>query len=697
MRDLSRHTLILIALILGFNSFSSGQQTKGIWGSIDTFFNYTNIGQWQQFQKEYESVHLIPKQNLVLDLCYADSLEVEFLFEGEGGMIDSATYFFSDRNGFDSRKAQSPQFVLPIDQDFYGDFVVNISLKHARKAKFPVYIEHAKSTASRSYILSIFFWAIFSAIAVIILYNLFLYIGVLERIYIFYVASEITILFTQASNYGFSFQFLWPQSYILAKYGLNIFVFLSGVASLQFFIELLDTKRNYPLFNRIAVFIRGLYFIAILPIFWDKIDESYMAISAIAGMLSLFALFVAYRIWVKGIRTGMFFLIAWSVFLIGLILYIGKDFGFFPYNRFTLYTMPFGAALETVLLSFALADRINVLKKEKEASQARAINQMRRNQIMINEQNKLLEEKVKQRTAELEEINQELSSTIQNLKTTQTQLVDAEKMASLGQLTAGIAHEINNPINFVSSNIEPLQQDFTDLKTVLMAYRELHEQSEEAREKLQEVQALEEELDIDYALHEIDELLKGIKEGANRTIDIVKSLRIFSRSEEKGIKAANLNEGLQSTLTILKSQMKNIELVFEPSDLPMVYGQIGRLNQVFMNVITNAIQAINQRYQGKPGGRLTVKSLHQNDEVVIQIGDNGDGIPDHVIKKIFEPFFTTKDVGQGTGLGLSISYGIIEDHRGTIEVESEKGKGSNFVLHIPVNSDARRVNSNAQT
>jgi len=255
----------------------------------------------------------------------------------------------------------------------------------------------------------------------------------------------------------------------------------------------------------------------------------------------------------------------------------------------------------------------------------------------------------------------------------------------------------NNPINFVSSNIEPLQQDFTDLKTVLMAYRELHEQSEEAREKLQEVQALEEELDIDYALHEIDELLKGIKEGANRTIDIVKSLRIFSRSEEKGIKAANLNEGLQSTLTILKSQMKNIELVFEPSDLPMVYGQIGRLNQVFMNVITNAFQAINQRYQGKPGGRLTVKSLHQNDEVVIQIGDNGDGIPDHVIKKIFEPFFTTKDVGQGTGLGLSISYGIIEDHRGTIEVESEEGKGSNFVLHIPVNSDVRRVNSNAQT
>jgi signal transduction histidine kinase len=289
-----------------------------------------------------------------------------------------------------------------------------------------------------------------------------------------------------------------------------------------------------------------------------------------------------------------------------------------------------------------------------------------------------------------------LNSTIENLKTAQTQLVDAEKMASLGQLTAGIAHEINNPINFVSSNIEPLRQDFTDLKTVLLAYRNLHEQSTEAKEKLAEIKALEDELGIDYALGEIDELLNGIKEGAQRTIDIVKSLRIFSRSEEKGIKPANLNDGLQSTLTILRSQMNNIELVFEPSDLPMVYGQIGRLNQVFMNVITNAIQAINQRYQGNSGGRLIVASSHQNDEVLIRISDNGLGIPNHIIKQIFEPFFTTKDVGQGTGLGLSISYGIIDDHKGKIEVESEHGKGTSFVLCIPVNSNTRPANSNAQ-
>lgn len=696
MRHYLRNIAFLVLTFFLFDPIAFGAELKGLWSSNDTFFKYEKIGEWQHFQKEYRAINLSSDQNLVIDLYYADSLMVECVYKREQHAYDSVTFFFSDMDGFRSRETENPHFTVPIDRSFSGDLVVNVLMKHYRKANFPVYLEHKKTTADRSFMLSIFFWAIFSAIAVIILYNLFLYFGVLERIYIFYVASEITILFTQASNYGFSFQFLWPHSYGLAKYGLNIFIFLSGLASLQFFIELLDTKKNFPLFNKIATYIRVLYVLAIIPIFWDKIEESYMAVSAIAGVLSLLAVFVAFKISRNGSRVGMFFLIAWSVFLIGLMLYIGKDFGVFPYNKFTLYTMPFGAALETVLLSFALANRINVLKKEKESSQAKAINEMRRNQIMINEQNKILEEKVKQRTVELEDINHELNSTIENLKTAQTQLVDAEKMASLGQLTAGIAHEINNPINFVSSNIEPLRQDFTDLKTVLLAYRNLHEQSTEAKEKLAEIKALEDELGIDYALGEIDELLNGIKEGAQRTIDIVKSLRIFSRSEEKGIKPANLNDGLQSTLTILRSQMNNIELVFEPSDLPMVYGQIGRLNQVFMNVITNAIQAINQRYQGNSGGRLIVASSHQNDEVLIRISDNGVGIPNHIIKQIFEPFFTTKDVGQGTGLGLSISYGIIDDHKGKIEVESEHGKGTSFVLCIPVNSNTRPANSNAQ-
>ena len=279
----------------------------------------------------------------------------------------------------------------------------------------------------------------------------------------------------------------------------------------------------------------------------------------------------------------------------------------------------------------------------------------------------------------LNEINEELTATLEDLKQTQTQLVQSEKMASLGQLTAGVAHEINNPINFVSAGIDSLSNNYQDLGELLQKYA-LLQAGNDNNELLLEIDQLKKELDLDYLLIEIPQLLESIKAGANRTTEIIKSLRNFTRLDEDSLKKANINEGLDSTLVILRNQMSDrIEVIKEYEELPPINCYPGQLNQVFMNILNNAIQAVDGP------GKIIIKTLQQNGNVTISIKDTGKGMTEELKQRIFEPFFTTKDVGEGTGLGLSISYGIIEKHRGKIEVESAPGKGTEFIIQLPVN------------
>lgn len=300
---------------------------------------------------------------------------------------------------------------------------------------------------------------------------------------------------------------------------------------------------------------------------------------------------------------------------------------------------------------------------------------IRTNKLRV--QRKILEEKVKERTEEVLTQKEELQAALDNLKRTQTQLVDKEKMASLGQLTAGVAHEINNPINFVSGNVAPLDRDVKDILEILAKYESTVELNK-LNEKFIEVDKLKEELDYDFLKGEINDLIRGIKEGAHRTSEIVKSLRSFSRLDENDLKQANINHGIESTLLILRNKLKNrIEVIKEFDDLPEIFCFPGKLNQVFMNILTNAAQAIIGE------GKIYVKTKYKDGNIVIEIKDTGVGMPEDVRKKVFDPFFTTKDVGDGTGLGLSISFGIIETHNGTITVESAPGEGTEFVITLP--------------
>ncbi|UXD71765.1 ATP-binding protein [Sphingobacterium faecium] len=247
---------------------------------------------------------------------------------------------------------------------------------------------------------------------------------------------------------------------------------------------------------------------------------------------------------------------------------------------------------------------------------------------------------------------------------------------------------MNNPINFVTSNVAPLKRDISMIWDTLEEVEHLAFNEElSLNEKKSRIEAYKEEIDLEYLKTEVDFLLKGMSDGANRTAEIVKSLRIFSRVDEDTLKFADINEGLESTMVILNSLIQQgIEVEKNYGALPAIECYAGKLNQVFLNILTNAIYAINKKFVNKPGGTLKLDTGIDEDDsfIFIRIQDNGIGIPANIRDKIFEPFFTTKDVGEGTGLGMSIAYNTIAKHNGKIVVDSVIGEGTSFKLIIPI-------------
>ncbi len=282
----------------------------------------------------------------------------------------------------------------------------------------------------------------------------------------------------------------------------------------------------------------------------------------------------------------------------------------------------------------------------------------------------------------LEAQKEKLEDTLYQLQKTQGQLINSEKMASLGQLSAGIAHEINNPITFISSGVEALNQNIEEILTVAKKYDEIT--AENVVQKIEEIKELKETLYYDELIEETTELLKAVESGARRTAEIVKGLRIFSRLDKDVLHIADVHELLEATLIILKDQYKyHIEIKKDYQAVRQIECYPGKLNQVFMNILSNAIHAI----KGKGTINITTATKllkNQNGQITICIQDTGEGMEKEIQEHIFEPFYTTKDVGKGTGLGLSITKDIIDKHNGTIEVKSTLGSGTSFLITLPI-------------
>lgn len=304
-----------------------------------------------------------------------------------------------------------------------------------------------------------------------------------------------------------------------------------------------------------------------------------------------------------------------------------------------------------------------------------------------------IEEARKQNETKLREQAQQLEITLHQLQTTQTQLVQHEKMSSLGQLVAGIAHEINNPINFIYGNLNYANTYAREILTLLKLYERHYP------EPAAEIHNLAQDIDIEFILSDFPNLIESMRVGAERIRQIVLSLRNFSRLDEDGLKSSDLHEGLDNTLLILQHRLKRkdnhpgIQVIQNYSQLPSVECFPGQLNQVFMNLLCNAIDALEEKFdfsclspsEPLPTIWINTQVLTRHSKVAIAIRDNGIGMDRSAINRLFDPFFTTKPVGKGTGLGLSISYQIIVNHhRGQLSCNSEPGIGSEFVIELPI-------------
>ena len=278
----------------------------------------------------------------------------------------------------------------------------------------------------------------------------------------------------------------------------------------------------------------------------------------------------------------------------------------------------------------------------------------------------MLEELIAQRTAELAQA--------------QENLVQSEKLASIGQLAAGVAHEINNPIGYIFSNFGALEKYLVDLFKMLNAY-EKAEKSHGNAEIQQGLKTLRRELELDFLKEDIPTLMSESKEGIVRVRKIVQDLKDFSHVDTNpDWQFANLNQGIDSTLNVVNNELKyKADVIKDYGKLPEVQCMPSQINQVMMNLVVNAAHAM-----GAERGRITVRTGVKDGKVRLEVSDTGSGIPAHVLPRIFDPFYTTKPVGKGTGLGLSLSYGIIQKHHGSIEVQTELGKGSTFVVTLPI-------------
>lgn len=401
----------------------------------------------------------------------------------------------------------------------------------------------------------------------------------------------------------------------------------------------------------------------VLNVIQNEIDNQQLKIEEQKSQISDYANLVERQ------RFLLYAFIVFCVLIIGLIFFIYRG-----------YKIKQSANKDLELMNAEITTRNQEISKQKQEIEEKSNELIKKHEEILTQSEELQQanEEILSSNDALQNQKTELQFTLENLKMTQDQLVQSEKLASVGQLTAGIAHELNNPINFISGNVNPLKRDLEDIYKILEKYDTVIKELNLST-SFGEVDKLKENLDFQFLLKEISSLIAGIGEGAHRSSEIVKGLRSFSRLDDEKFLKTDIHDGIDSTLILLYNKTKHkIKIKKEYGDLPEVECLPSKIKQVFMNILTNSIQSIADK------GEIFIETISSGIGVKILIRDTGSGMSPETKKHIFEPFFTTKEVGSGTGLGMSISFGIIEQHNGNIDVFSEEGKGTEFIISLPI-------------
>ena len=636
--------------------------------------NITNLGSsllplWCRFKiKNYEDQKLV----LTIDNSQIEWLDL-FIMNNDGYSRKSISAY----EPFNRREILLNKcfFLLDIPKDSSQVYYLRIQTQNG--LQFPLTLSTLPSLVETEQPKAILYGIYIGIMIIMILYNLFIYLSIRDNSYLFYILYVSFMTLTNVTDKGFAFEYLWPSWPALNHY-ITIIGCLTGIFAIFFAMSFLHISRYSKTLKWIFYGILFSYLISIAVILTGERFIGLLISEALTMLTTIMLLIAGVVVYRKGYKPALYYLVAWTFLLICVIIFLLADLNILPYNNFTVNGLTIGSAIETLLLSLALANRINVYKKEKEKAQSEVLLSMEHNRKLITEQNVLLEKKVEERTLELKEANKELTVTLQNLKATQTQLVQSEKMASLGELTAGIAHEIQNPLNFVNNFSEVNRELIQEMKNELLSNNQ------------QEAISIGDNID--------ENELKIIYHG-KRAAAIVKGMLQHSSASTGQRELTNINALASEYLRLSYQGFRTRDKTFKATlhqDFDINIGKINivpqEIGRVLLNLFNNAFYATNEKKKISGDSYtpiILVGSKKIGDKsgsywVEITVKDNGTGIPQKVVNKIYQPFFTTKPTGQGTGLGLSLSYDIIKAHGGEIKVETKENAGAEFTVILPI-------------
>lgn len=619
-------------------------------------------------------------QKLLIELGNASLTDIQ-LYE-----VDSTGGISKHHSGnwlpFHRRELEDVNYQFELAVSSHKTEAIFLRVQHYRGTQFPFIIGTKSAFYNKSSTRNFLEGMYYGLMLLMVLYNLFIYFLLKDISYIYYVLYIFFMGFWNAARNGYAFKYFWPSAPFINPY-LDLVTSLLGIAGILFAINFLNTRNIAPYFHR---FFQVLLLGYGVPMGFVAVGNFVLGsvLIQIFTLITVLCMFItAYVTLRRGYKPAKFFLIAWSFLLMSITVYILKDFNFLPYNSITENSMQIGSALEVVLLSMALADRINIYKKEKEQAQVEKLLSMEENKKLIEEQNLMLERKVEDRTLELKKTNKELLLAMENLKAAQAQLVQTEKMASLGEVTAGIAHEIQNPLNFINN--------FSEVSVEIAG---------ELKDEINKIQILKnEKTNVETLLEDLIQNQQKINNHGKRADAIVKGMLQHSRASTGKKELTDINALTDQYFRLsyhgIRAKDKTSDAVIEThfdEDLPKINVIPEDVGRVLLNLFTNAFYSVTEKRRLKGEGYqalISVTTRHVtlpsgNPGAELRVKDNGMGIPQKVLNKIYQPFFSTKPTGQGTGLGLSISFEIVTKvHAGFINVESKEGEFAEFTVLLP--------------
>ena len=589
-----------------------------------------------------------------------------------------------EHEDFYHKNYQHPNYIFDVNIPINESRIFFLKVKANEPLFLPLFICSIKTTItyiSKQDILFSFYTGI---ILVMLLYNIFIYFTVRDNSYLYYVFYILFILLTQIALKGYHFKYLIPDFPEFANKTVTLLPSIAGIAAIEFIKNFLRTKNKVPILNKAGTIIEYVFLLSIGLLLFDHPIKSFKIMQSNTILLSIYAIYIGYKIMKLGYRPAKFFLLAWTTLWIGAFIYVLKDYGILPYNNFTNYTLPAGSAIEVVLLSFALADRINILKEEKEIAQAEELKQRREKQQILLKQADTLKYKVKRATSALQSKTDKLEAAYKLIEAAKSDLIQREKMSALTLMAAGTSHEFNNANTKIQLAVDILELN-SDLQ--LNYVEKLHEILPKAKGIEMELDNLEAyKKKIDFKSIEGD--IMDAREKANRGLEIIsvntKKLKDFSKIDNEGWVITNVNEDLINLTDLWKFNLGAIKLKLELNEhLPRLNCNAQKINDCFKSILQNAIEAIKEKNSPENKGLITVKTGLIAACAVISFEDNGIGMTKDVQEKSFDMYFTTKGAKK-TGTSLTIVKSTLFAHNGHVEMDSKVDKGTSIRLVIPI-------------